>query len=121
MIIAERTLEVETEAGERQPVQIRLYAPEQERGQWHCRYELDIPADGEEPARTLTAYATDREPFGAIMFAIQRIGLDLYTSEYHRQRKLHWLDGYEGYGFPVPRGARDLLIGDDVALFGDGG
>jgi hypothetical protein len=46
------------------------------------------------------------------------IGIDLYSSDYHRKRKMWWAKPIAGYGFPVPKGAREILIGEDQKYFG---
>jgi len=51
---------------------------------------------------------------------IQAIGTNLYTSDYHRSGRLRWGkpgDGY-GYGYPVPKNIRNLLVGNDAAYEG---
>lgn len=52
--------------------------------------------------------------------------MSLYFSDYHKTGRLKWPgDDIEaaggGYGFPVPRNARDLLIGIDKRFDGEGG
>ena len=52
-------------------------------------------------------------PIQSIILALQMIGIDIYSSNYHKagQLSLERQDG--GYGFPVPYNTRDLLEGDD--------
>ena len=54
----------------------------------------------------------------ALYLALQVIGAELYTSDAHRAGELVWQQEGRGYGFPVPRGMEDLLIGDDAAPTG---
>jgi len=49
-------------------------------------------------------------------FGKSEFGIEIYTSEYHRQGKLSWCELGRGYGFPVTANVRDLLQGDDVGL-----
>ncbi len=89
--------------------EIRIFAPEREcGGGWICRYEVDWP----EKPRTEKAGGLDS--MQALVLALNMIGSEIYTSEYHKagQLSLEGADG--GYGFPVPNNLRDLLIGDDA-------
>jgi len=49
----------------------------------------------------------------ALMIALQMIGVQIYTSSYHYDGALRAYEGQEGYGFPVSRNVRDMLIGVD--------
>ncbi len=49
----------------------------------------------------------------ALFIALQMIGSEIYTSEYHKSGRLFVDKPGEGYGFPVPVTLRDLLVGDD--------
>ena len=49
----------------------------------------------------------------ALLFALQMIGAEVYTSSQHQSGRLEWLERGRGYGFPVPDNIRDLLVGDD--------
>jgi hypothetical protein len=46
------------------------------------------------------------------------IGLDINSSAYHLEGRLKWMDPWVGYGFPVPKEARDMLTGQDRELYG---
>lgn len=50
--------------------------------------------------------------------ALQMIGIELYTNTAHEEGRLRWESEGQGYGFPVPATARDLLIGDDKKFYG---
>lgn len=50
--------------------------------------------------------------------ALKLIGTDLYTSNEHADGKLRWEKSGGGYGFPVPRNLRSLLVGDDKTFEG---
>ena len=50
----------------------------------------------------------------AIVIALQMIGAEIYTSNYHKSGKLFWETPGKGYGFPIAPNLRDLLIGDDA-------
>jgi hypothetical protein len=117
MIIATRTLTVKTKAGGEGPVVIRLSAPEQRGEEWDCGYEIDWPADGW-PAETIKGHAVGSDGIHALQLATQKLGLELHMTSYHREGAMRWLDGWVGYGFAVPKDARDLLKGDDATYFG---
>lgn len=55
----------------------------------------------------------------ALTLALQKIGTEIYTSDFHKSGLLSWDDSKKsnsrtGYGFPVMPSVRDLLIGDDA-------
>ena len=52
----------------------------------------------------------------AILLAMQMIGTEIYTNPYHASGRLRWERDGGGYGFPVPKTIRDLLVGDDAIL-----
>lgn len=49
---------------------------------------------------------------------MQKIGITLYMSRYHAERRLSWNADWDGYGFPVPKNGRDLLVGQDAEFYG---
>jgi len=111
MIVGNRTLTVLTAVGER-PVEIRMCFPESVGTKLHCRYEIDWP---EGVARS---HAQGNDALHALHLAMQKIGTDLYTSRYHHERTMWWVKPWVGYGFPMPKAGRDLLIGDDAKFYG---
>ena len=93
------------------PIEIRIYSPVPLGQSWGCKYEIDwlddrysITAQGEDALQSLT-------------IALQMIGADLYTSQYHQEGSLRAYDKEDGYGFPVPSNLRDLPIGVDKMSF----
>ena len=52
----------------------------------------------------------------ALHLALELIGAQIYASDHHASGKLMWLEPGKGYGFPVTRGIRDILLGDDRTL-----
>jgi hypothetical protein len=50
----------------------------------------------------------------ALLFALEMIGAEIYTSDYHKSKCLMWGEPGQGYGFPVVQSLRDLLEGDDA-------
>lgn len=82
---------------------------EKDRG---CRYTIGRPNDAEARA----AYGIDTVQ--ALILTLQSIGASLYVSDYHKLGRLKWGDPNDGYGFPVPRNARGMLIGYDSQFDG---
>jgi hypothetical protein len=91
-------------------IPVHVFPPMQIDGSWWCRFTIGWPAG--ECARA----AGGCDAIQALDLALRMIGTQLYTSDLHGQGRLMWLQPGTGYGFPVPQGIRDLLIGDD-ALF----
>jgi hypothetical protein len=111
MKIAERILRIRHDHGDSE-VPTRIFAPRSDEGSsWTCRYEIDWP--GAPRRREIGGL----DSVQALFLALQAIGAELYTSEHHEAGRLRWDKEGDGYGFPVPRTIRDLLIGDDV-IFG---
>ncbi|MBN4092772.1 MULTISPECIES: hypothetical protein [Methylobacterium] len=49
---------------------------------------------------------------------MQKIGLDLYVSAANKAGVLIWEKPGDGYGFPIPKNGRDLLVGADTTFEG---
>lgn len=110
MMIGTRVLRLR-EADREVKVPVRLFAPEKgDGGGWFCRYQIGWP---EEP-HDYAGWGADAVQ--AILLTLEMIGIEIYVSEYHKSGRLMWEAPGKGYGFPVPRNARDLLIGDDAAF-----
>ena len=109
MIIATRQLRIRTAYGDTN-VEVRLFRPTQEDGTWVCNFEIDWPDI------TKKSYAAGADAFQAIFLALQTIGIQLYTSDYHASGALFWSESAGGYGFPHMSSLRDLLVGDDLSL-----
>lgn len=109
MLIASRQLKIH-HPGKDVDVEIRLFKPTHEDGSWTCNYEIDWPTG------IRKSYGSGVDAIQAMLLALQKIGIELYTSEYHENGTLYWFDRGDGYGFPVPRNVRDLLVGDDLFL-----
>ncbi|MDR7037755.1 hypothetical protein J2X36_002506 [Methylobacterium sp. BE186] len=88
-------------------VAVRLYQPELEDGGWICRYAIGWP-DG-----THHGFAGGVDAVQALNLALQRVGFALHRSPHHAEGRLVWEKPGDGYGFPVPPSARDLLVGAD--------
>jgi hypothetical protein len=111
VLIATRVLKLRQPDGERE-VPIRIFAPEPDANSWICRFEIGWP---EAPLRR---YAGGVDAVQALHLALQMIGVLLYTSEYHEAGKLMFQESGRGYGFPITKNLRDLLIGDDARFEG---
>ena len=106
MLIASRILTLR-EDGKDTAVEIRVFSPKQVSGSWACRYEIDWP----EGRHEMEAHGLDSVQ--SLLIAFQLIGVTLYASAHHRSGKLFFETPGQGYGFPVPNNARDMLIGED--------
>jgi hypothetical protein len=108
MVIASRVLTLRDENGDTK-IAIRISAPQLEKtGAWGCQYEIDWP-DG---THTVTIFGFDSAQ--ALLLAMQTIGAEIYSSNYHKAGKLFLDKPGNGYGFPVVSTLRDLLQGDDA-------
>lgn len=110
MIVASRTLKLRQRQGDTD-VAVRIFVPRQNDDGWSCDYEIDWP----EGSRKATASGFDS--IQALLFALNMIGAEIYTSDYHKSGALMWGRPRKGYGFPLPRIIKDLLIGDDAEYF----
>ena len=111
MIVGNRVMTVSKDGREYQ-VPIRLYLPKPDGQYWDCHYEIDWP-EGK-----IESFAGGNDAIAALHAAINKIGMELYMSRYHHERTMWWLKPWVGYGFPLPKGARDELIGDDQRFYG---
>jgi hypothetical protein len=111
MLIATRTLQAETDNGP-VPVEIRVQMPVQKDEHcFECTYEIAFPEG------VFKSVAAGADGLQALHLCQQIIGSLLYASAWHKSGRLAWIDGdgkaAGGYGFPVPRSIRDLLVGSD--------
>jgi len=106
MIIATRHL-IFRDEGRTTDVPIRIHAPEKAEADWICRFEIGWPEE------KIERWGTGVDAVQALLFALQMIGAEVYTSPQHQSGRLEWLERGRGYGFPVPDNIRDLLVGDD--------
>jgi hypothetical protein len=107
MIIATRVLKLQRSSADIN-IPVSLFVPERESdGVWFCKYEIEWP-DGKWVSR-----AGGIDSIQALFLALQMIGTDIYTSNYHKSGQLFVDSPNQGYGFPVPITLRDLMVGDD--------
>lgn len=107
MIIANRSLKLCHMHSEIE-VLVRVYAPEFRDDDWSCKYEIGWP----QGTREGCAFGIDSAQ--ALFVALQKIGTEIYASDYHQSGNLMWSERARGYGFPVPQNLRDLLVGEDA-------
>jgi len=112
MLIAQRDLTFVTSNKGALRVPVCLFAPEGNDKHWWCRYTIGWP-DGTYASK---GYGVDQ--FQAIWLTMQKIGSDIYFSDYHKTGRLYFETPGSGYGFPVPKNARDTLVGDDKRFDG---
>jgi hypothetical protein len=106
MVVATRALKLRRAAGDIE-IPIRIFAPVRQDVDWSCQFEIGWPDE------TLTRLAVGIDAVQAFELALRMIGAQIYASDHHQTGKLEWLEPGRGYGFPVPNGIRDLLVGDD--------
>jgi hypothetical protein len=107
MLVASRSLKLRQGTTDID-VEVRLFAPHFEKDHWSCDYEIDWPEG------TRKAAAHGHDSVQALHLALEMIGSELYNSDYHKAGDLTSGDSWKGYGFPVSKNLRDLLIGDDA-------
>ena len=108
MLIASRMLKWRAANGETE-IPIRIFAPEKAtNGTWSCRYEIDWP--DKKSDKLIGGF----DSMQALFLALQIIGAEIYSSNYHKSGNLYWEAPGKGYGIPVAPTLRDLLQGDDA-------
>lgn len=98
--------------GKELSVAVVVDAPQGEGDDWMCAFRISWPD------RTVERYARGVDGLQAAYLAQEMIGAAIYASDLHKQGKLKWRRPENGYGFPVPRAMKDLLIGDDLTFEG---
>lgn len=111
MLIASRKLTLR-QGDSTSSVDVRIHQPVSDaKGNWACRFEIDWPAG----KRVVDAGGFDA--MQALIHALQMIGAEIYTSDYHKAGLLYFDTPGSGYGFPVVPSLRDLLAGEDTKYF----
>lgn len=111
MLIAERILTAHL-PDRAQQVSVSIHAPRLADGMNICEYVIKWP-EGER-----RSFGAGVDFVQALNSALLSIGIELYASAYHKSGILSWEKSGEGYGFPVPKNARDLLVGNDKIFDG---
>ena len=78
--------------------------------EWKCEYALHWPDGTKDGA----AYGIDAVQ--ALTLALNIVAAHLYTSDFHKEKRLFWESLGNGYGFPLPANIRDLGEGADRLL-----
>lgn len=112
MIIVERILRLVSGEHAGATVPVRIHLPEKMDDHWACSYEIGWP----EGTRINSGFGVDGVQ--ALSLAMQKVGTELYMSQHHRDQSLAFEGVGRGYGFPVPKPLRDILIGDDAMADG---
>jgi hypothetical protein len=108
MLIASREL-TQRKGGKDSKIAVRIDAPTREAtGAWSCQYEIDWP--DKKSMKQIFGF----DSMQAIVLALQTIGAEIYTSNYHKSGELFFDVPDRGYGFPVVPTYRNLLQGDDA-------
>ena len=89
-------------------VVVEVFWPEQHEQSWFSDWKIVWPD------RDRSGSAGGVDAIQALLCAFNIIGTEIYCSAEHQAGLLCWGDDSAGYGFPVPHGIRDLLIGDDA-------
>jgi hypothetical protein len=109
MVIAARILTLRQDSRDIE-IPIRIFAPVKDGASWSCKFDVGWPEE------TWAMAAGGADSIQALQIAMQLIGAQIYASDHHAAGKLMWLEPGRGYGFPVPSGIRDLLVGNDRSL-----
>ena len=112
MIIATRMLRLQTSDGV-VDVPITMEQPVEEDGAWFCTFTIGWPG------KPYTIKGGGVDGVQALISALGMIGINLYVSEPHKNGQLFFEGPGQGYGFPVTKTVRDILVGHDVDAFGD--
>lgn len=99
MMIASRLLHLQ-QHGRDVEIPVTVFAPEADANAWRCRYEIGWPGD------TRRSDAVGGDSVQALVHALQKIGAEIYTSDFHKSGSLCWDSSgkngqRQGYGFPV--------------------
>ena len=111
-ILARRELKYVDEHDALHIIPVTLFTPEAGSLNGSCRFDIEWP-DGLE---SQTIYGLDE--MQALMLAMQNIGFRVYMSDYHKTGRLYFDEPGKGYGFPMHKTCRDMLIGDDARFEG---
>jgi len=110
-VIAKRILTLSTNTGD-QPVPVEIAAPTGSGKAWRCAFTIGWPRG------TQAGYGAGVDSMQALSIALVNIATQLYTSPEHESGKLRWDKPRNGYGFPIVKPLRNLLVGDDKVFDG---
>ena len=106
MIIATRILRLIGDDGNIE-VPVSIHLPVEHGRSWPCDCEIGWPRD------LHRFYAGGLRRRAGLAHRLRMIAVRLYASRYHHAGLLIWDEEHAGYGFPLPKGGRDLAVGID--------
>lgn len=109
MIYAQRRLSLIGSLGSSH-VDVTIETPQRQATYWACAYRIGWPEG------TRSGEARGADAVQSLYLAMESIAVAIYASEHHRAGRLYWQKPGRGYGFPMPKPARDELVGDDREL-----
>jgi uncharacterized protein DUF6968/uncharacterized protein DUF3658 len=109
VVIARRTLTMEVD-GRDVAVPVTLYAPVDKTDHWCCEFEIAWPD------KPKLGKGNGLDAVQALLIALEMVGINLYSSDAHKQGKLKLDEPHGGYGFPLNSALRDLYEGRDRYL-----
>lgn len=87
-------------------VECRFYTPDQDRGDYRCRYEIDLPN------RPIASQGYGVDQVQALLLAMQKAHVELLVMRDKSGRRVEWLD-QENLGLPINGAIRDLAPEND--------
>ncbi|RLJ40754.1 hypothetical protein BCF46_3324 [Litoreibacter meonggei] len=84
-----------------QDVECRFFQPKKDRGDYLCRYEIDLQGK----PRIFHGYGVDQVQ--ALLLAMQNAHVDLLVLRDRSRRRVEWF-GDENLGLPIADGIQDL-------------
>jgi Protein of unknown function len=109
VVIASRTLTMEVD-GRDVAVPVTLYAPVDKTDHWCCEFEIGWPD------KPKLGRGNGIDTVQALLIALEMVGINLYSSDPHKQGRLKWDEPHGGYGFPLNSALRQLYQGRDKYL-----
>lgn len=107
-VIAERKFRLKSDASV--VITARVYRPLMDGDDFRCDYSIDWPGKSENGK----AFGVDSVQ--ALLLAIQRVGVDVYCSDYVKNSDMIWLEEGRGFGLVLPSNLADLYRGDDPPI-----
>lgn len=88
-------------------VPLQVDAPVDRGSHWTCAFAIGWPGGA------MRKEAAGFDSAQALLLAFEMAGALIHASAFHRDGVLWWEKPGGGYGLPVPKGMRDMLVGDD--------
>ena len=87
-------------------VECRFFMPEQDRGDYRCRYEIDLPN------KQIASQGYGVDQIQALLLTMQKAHVELLVMRDKAGRRVEWLDD-ENLGLPINDALRDLASKND--------